>query len=173
MISIFLFCANLYAQPVATVSLADFAQNKSWSWEYRRDSGELYSTERYTVTNVANGTVTLDMSTTFPDTGNFESHHRIVVNVARCLKAYANPAQFEPWSMRMFHRNGAQWEEVQTTSTLAFEEKFNCNPYRNDSRDFKTVFKNSEAGEKSFSHGYGSENFTFHMLPNAPPIPMG
>lgn len=183
-----LFALAASAQPVATISIGDFTSGRSWVWEYRTERGDLYSTEKYSVVSVNGNQVVLEMSTTFFNEGHFQSHHRLVVPLDRCLAAYANPSEVKVWSFKMFFREGEHWREVVPPSTLAFEEKFNCNPYRHDSLEFKTEFKSSPVGElfthkrwrtlegtwfmnegelrgvafaKKFTHGNGGE--TYHL----------
>ena len=51
-------------------------------------------------------------------------------------------------SFDMFHWTGGAWEKIETPSTLAFEEKFNCNAhvYAAGSHEYVTRFKSIDAG---------------------------
>jgi len=183
---VFFFAAVTGQVPV--VSSEFFAPGRSWTWDYSHaQTGELYSTETYTVVDRAADLVTIEMSTIFPGQGAYRAHHRLIVPVDRCLAAYRNPVQKQPWSFRMFYREqDGHWQETEPPTTLAFEEKFNCNPWINDSRSYLTIFRDGvngaefmhklwrtvetswfsgesvEAGvmsEKRFNHGNGSQNY--------------
>jgi hypothetical protein len=66
----------------------------------------------------------------------------VKADVAKCLAAYSNPAQKKPWSITMYSRSASGWTEFDAPSTLAFEEKFNCNPreYTKPSAPYLTVY---------------------------------
>lgn len=132
---------------VATVSAADFSVGRQWRWNYFDGGDELYSSEQYTVIENNNGEVLIEMASHFPNETVFKPHHRIRVNVGDCLKAYQDPWSKKSWSMRMFYLEDGAWKPVEPPSTLAFEEKFNCNPYKHDSSEFLTLFRSSQAGE--------------------------
>jgi hypothetical protein len=182
MLSLLFLLAAASALP--TVSFDFFRPGRAWTWEYRRaDNGSLYSTETYSVVQRAGRQVLLEMSTSFPGQGVWRAHHRLLVNVDRCLAAYRNPVVKEPWSFRMFFKDqSGRWIETEPPTTLAFEEKFNCNPHMHDSREYLTVVREdafmhkrwrtlegswfslegSEAGvmaEKNFNHGSGTQNY--------------
>lgn len=143
-----LLCSSAFATDrVATISPEFFEPGRTWTWEYYQEGVTLYSVEKYEVIENIEGEVTLEMSTHFPGQGTFKAHHRLRVNIDRCLAAYANRADIKPWSFRIFHRLQNKWIEVEPPTTLAFEEKFNCNPHRHDSREYLTVFRDSSAGE--------------------------
>lgn len=132
---------------VATVSSADFSAGRQWRWNYFDGKDALYSVEQYTVIENKNGVVLIEMSTHFPNETVFKAHHRIQVNIAECLNSYADPLQKKAWNMRMFFLDNGVWRETTPPSPLAFEEKFNCNPYKHDSNEFLTLFRQSPAGE--------------------------
>lgn len=144
---LFLLLPALAESNVATVDISTFQVGKHWTWEYRSADGQLYSTERYTVVGVVKNEVMIEMSTAFPAVGVFNAHHRLRVPLDRCLFAYKNPYSVTPWSFKMYSRAGEKWDEFVAPSTLAFEEKFNCNPHRNDSNSYLTVFRDSSDGE--------------------------
>lgn len=134
-------------EKVATISAADFHVGRQWRWNYFDGRDVIYSVEQYTVIESKNGVVLIEMSTHFPNETVFKPHHRIQVNIADCLNSYADPLQKRSWSMRMFFLDKGVWRETTPPSPLAFEEKFNCNPYKHDSNEFLTVFRQSPAGE--------------------------
>ncbi len=132
---------------VSVVSSADFVAGRWWRWNYFDAAGKIYSSEQYTVLENNNGVVLIEMSSHFPGETVFKPHHRILVSVENCLRSYNDPLLKKSWSMRMFYLDQGRWNETEPPSTLAFEEKFNCNPYKHDSREFLTVFRASAAGE--------------------------
>ena len=70
------------------------------------------------------------MSTRLGDEVEFKLHHRLEVSLKSCLKAYENPLRLRPWRLKMYYWRQDQWNLIEgLNSTLAFEEKFNCNPY--------------------------------------------
>ena len=177
---------------VPTVDATDFKPGKSWTWDYFREDGGLYSTETYRVLANHSGQLQIEMSTQVPGQRSFRSHHRLVVPLARCLESYRNPVHRVPWSFEMYYRNAkGRWEQTFPNTTLAFEEKFNCNGHVNDSRDYLTVFREDafmhkfsrvvegswfsltgpDAGvllEKNFDHGIGSSRFLMKRRPTSP-----
>lgn len=137
----------LTMERVATVTAHDFQVGRQWRWNYYDGKGAVYSSEQYTVIQNLNGEILIEMSTHFPGQTLFKPHHRILVRVEDCLRAYRDPFEKWAWSMRMFYLDKGTWNETTPPSTLAFEEKFNCNPYKHDSREFLTEFRTSQAGE--------------------------
>jgi hypothetical protein len=112
-----------------TVKPDDFKIGRYWTWDYVEASGNIYSSERYVVVGHADNMVWLEMSTQLPHQVGFNAHHRLQVNVQDCLRAYRNPNQKIGWSFRMFQLENGSWQETGVGKTLAFEEKFNCNPF--------------------------------------------
>src|SRR5690606_24638351 len=95
-------------------------------------SGTLHVTERYSVIASDETFIWIEMSTRYGGQGDFISHHRMRVSVKRCLEAYRNPVQRKPWSFLLYNRGpDGSWQKVGIQGkTLAFEEKFNCDPNR-------------------------------------------
>ena len=153
-----LFVPSATAQSLPVVRSEFFTLGRSWTWDYflvdaNGLPGPLYSTETYTVVHRAKGNVLLEMSTHFSGQGLWRAHHRLLVLLDRCLAAYRNPVQKQPWSFRMFYRKqDGRWAETEATSTLAFEEKFNCNPWIHDSRLYLTDFRQGLGGRIEFMH---------------------
>lgn len=112
------------------VSLATFAVGNSWTWDYLEPSGNIYSTERYTVLATRDSVVLIEMASDYAGGQNFKANHRIQVDISQCLGAYKNPVQKKPWKFQMFYLNQGQWTGMEQRNTLAFEEKFNCNAHR-------------------------------------------
>jgi len=147
------FGSSALPATVPTVAANDFTVGRSWTWDYFDSTGALYSSERYTVISQTGDDILIEMSSAYGTaTGDstsdpapneqFNVHHRILANVAQCLGAYTNPAQTKPWSIRMFALTNGQWDEYDPGKTLAFEEKFNCNPHiqTSASAPYLTVF---------------------------------
>ena len=154
-LSIFVFASTLTSaaalvfaeERVPVINLEQLHEGASWTWDYLTDGTEIYSSERYTIIEVNGATVTIEMATQLPGEPGYTAHTRLLVPVDRCLKAYANKVDPEPWSFRMFIRNKDKWDETPAVSTLAFEEKFNCNGHiYTKSNEFETVFHDSEFG---------------------------
>lgn len=127
--------------PLATIHPDFFKPGQVWHWKYYQD-GVLYSTEKYTVLEARPDRVLIQMSTRLAGQRDFIIHHRQEVNPQRCLLAHKNPAHYRPWSINLYFKNNGRWELVDgLTTTLAFEEKFNCNPHHFQSRYRNTYFK--------------------------------
>jgi hypothetical protein len=141
------FLFSLHLAPVAVVSAANFPVGQEWRWNYTDSVGNPYSYEQYTVIENDNGVILIEMASHFPGETVFKAHHRIQVPLEDCLRAYLNASAGSPWLMRMFFLDSGVWKETEPPSTLAFEEKFNCNPYQYDSREYLTVFRSSPRGE--------------------------
>lgn len=125
-----------------TVVAADFTVGRSWTWDYTQADGKPWSTERYTVVAANGTTVLLEISSDYGGGQNLKPNTRLEVDVAKCLAAYSNPVQKKPWSFKMFSFSSGKWSEFEAPSTLAFEEKFNCNPreYLQPSDQYLTVY---------------------------------
>lgn len=118
------------------ISAQTFTVGSSWVWKYYEDN-ILFSTEKYTVLESSPTRVLIEMSTRLRGEDSFRVHHRLEANPERCLKAYKNSADFKPWSIALYYWNNNQWNLVEgLEKTLAFEEKFNCNPHV-----FKTPYR--------------------------------
>lgn len=126
------------------VTSESFPPGRFWTWEYREESGRLFSEERYQVIARDGDWVWLEMATRFDSAAPFHPHHRLRVNLARCREAYRSPREVRVWSFEMFSRNGSTggWEPHDPGSTRAFEEKFNCDGFVRELRDRHTVFAN-------------------------------
>lgn len=113
---------------VPVVQASDFNVGRSWTWDYFDGQGAIYSTERYEVL-VRNGDLVLiEMSSSYDGGATLVAHHRIEAKIGDCLRAYVNPAQKKPWKFKMFSLEQGRWVPFDPGKTLAFEEKFNCNP---------------------------------------------
>lgn len=125
-----------------TVQVSDFTVGRSWTWDYTQADGHLYSTERYTVVGVEGSVVLLEIASDYGGGQNLRPNTRVQADVAKCLAAYSNPHQKKPWSITMFSLSAGRWTEFEAPSTLAFEEKFNCNPreYLQMSDPYLTVY---------------------------------
>lgn len=133
--------AEVVGPPVATITAETFSVGQMWHWNYYQD-GALYSTERYTILEARPDHVVIQMSRRIAGEADFTIHHLQEVNPQRCLQAYKNPADPRPWSIKLFFKNQGRWEAMEgLTSTLAFEEKFNCNPHRLKSPYRNTYFE--------------------------------
>ncbi len=122
--------ALLPGPQLQAVSADFFKPQQVWHWKYYQD-GKLYSTERYTVLEASPTRVLIQMSTKLPGQDQFFVHHLQEVNPQRCLRAHQNPADYRPWSIKLYYKADGHWELVDgLTTTAAFEEKFNCNPHR-------------------------------------------
>ena len=125
-----------------TVAVSDFTVGRSWTWDYTQGDGTPWSTERYTVVAATGSVVMLEISSDYGGGQNLKPNTRLQVEVTKCLSAYSNSAQKKPWSFKMFSLSAKGWSEFEAPSTLAFEEKFNCNPreYLKPSDQYLTVY---------------------------------
>lgn len=138
------FAKVLPGPALKTISPDFFQPGQRWYWKYYQD-GVLYSTERYTVLAATPQRVFFEMATKLSAESTFRAHHRIEVNPQKCLRAYQNPAQHIPYSFQLYYLQNGQWQLVDgLTSPLAFEEKFNCNPYRLKGTYKSTFFQSTE-----------------------------
>jgi len=131
-----------------TVASETFAIGRAWTWDYMTAEGQWYSSETYQVINNENDIVSFQMSTRYADRQQIQTHHRLVVDLKKCKESYRNPADRIPWSIKLLSWQEGQWVDSGTTSTLAFEEKFNCNPHAGRSiiQD-DALFRNTGFGE--------------------------
>lgn len=121
--------------PLPTVTASSFRIGQEWIWDYSEASGAPYSSERYRVIAIRGNIVEFEMASTYgnaagepiPET----PHHRLIADLARCLKAHANPASPQPWSIELLYwdQKQAKWISGGIQHPLAFEEKFNCDPH--------------------------------------------
>lgn len=139
---------NVEEVALPTVTAADFTPGRQWTWDYFDPAGKIYSTERYTVIDQRGSIVLIELSSDYDGRQELNPSHRLRVDVARCLEAYRNPFQKQPWRFEMFYLSksasgAATWTEIDPPNTLAFEEKFNCNPreYLKPSAPYRTVYK--------------------------------
>mgnify|MGYP001120615272 CR=1 FL=1 len=140
--------AELLTDKLPVVSEEDFAPGNRWTWDYFDKDEELYSSETYTVLENEDGLLLFEMSTEFPDATQDRIHHRLQVDLNKCLASYKNPADMKVWSIKLHAWNGSQWIDAGVTNTLAFEEKFNCNPnVGRSSVQWATLFRGTERGE--------------------------
>lgn len=144
---LFLLLSSLTAHAaLPTVSPDTFHVGDAWSWKYTAPDGKFYSQERYTVVGKAGSIVQIEMATRYEAEAEFKPHHRIEADVNRCLAAYSNAVEKKPWSFAMYYFENGRWNRVQNDKTLAFEEKFNCDSFERDNRDWRTVFGVFESG---------------------------
>lgn len=128
-------------RPLPVISTDMFAVGQSWVWKYY-ENDLLYSTEKYTVLESRPGRVLIEMTTKLRGESSFKVHHRLEANPQKCLEAYKNPADKKPWGIRLYYWQQNQWNLVEgLTNTLAFEEKFNCNPHIKNTPAQKTFFR--------------------------------
>ncbi|MES2964416.1 MAG: hypothetical protein V4760_11025 [Bdellovibrionota bacterium] len=114
---------------VPTIEASDFQIGRSWIWDYVDASGKTYSTERYEVLALKDDRVLIEMSSSYDGGTTLTAHHRLDAKVGDCLLAYRNPAQKKPWKFTMYSLDQGKWVPFDPGKTLAFEEKFNCNPH--------------------------------------------
>ncbi len=153
------------ADTLSVVKPADFAVGKTWVWNYY-ESSQIYSTERYQVLARTGSVVTLEMATHYNNEGTFKAHHRLEVDIAKCLDAHSRLYDYRPWSLKMFFLNEGRWERIENPQhTLPFEEKFNCDPHVRTLRAKATVFGTDPSGNQVFQQRrYGVDKGTwFHL----------
>lgn len=135
----FLLTAALAAtpatQPLPVVSAQSFQLGQEWIWDYADAAGAPYSSERYRVVSIRGNLVEFEMSSTYGQPAGEpipeNPHHRLIADVARCLKAHANPVSPQAWSIELLYwdQKQAKWISGGIQHPLAFEEKFNCDPH--------------------------------------------
>lgn len=128
--------------PLPVVSAADFTVGRSWIWDYFDQTGAIYSTEKYTVISLVGSVVVIEMASDYGGGQSLKPHTRLRVDVTKCLRAYRNPTAKQAWSFQMFYLSAGRWTEFDQPNTLAFEEKFNCNPreYSSPSAPYLTEY---------------------------------
>lgn len=145
-------------------SQIDFQLNDSWSWAYRKiDSDEIYSTERYTVTEVSTVQlkkyVTFHMETSY-NGGPFKLHHKFKVEISQCRRAHIYKNNKFNFLIRLFPYRNGKFEKPIFSKALAFEEKFNCNGnIYQDHFKYRTEFKTVIAQD-----GKSYETFRQHNI---------
>lgn len=143
LITVFLaFSASAADVALPTIQVSDFTVGRSWTWDYTQADGKIYSTERYTVIDVRGSVALLEIASDYGGGQNLKPNTRVRADISKCLLAYSNRYQKKPWSITMYSRSENGWSEFDAPSTLAFEEKFNCNPreYLKQSEPYLTVY---------------------------------
>lgn len=142
--------------PLPVVSPELFEPGREWIWDYQEASGAPYSSERYRVIARRGSVVEFELSSTYgnpPGAPIPEApHHRFTADVARCLKAHANPAAPRPWSIEIFSWDAGQarWVSGGIHHPLAFEEKFNCDPHARSTPYRDAVHLDQKQGAGAF-----------------------
>jgi hypothetical protein len=161
-----LFCFLAHAvDTLPMVKSSEFTVGRTWVWNYFEGS-RIFSTERYQVLARAGSVVTIEMASHYDNEGTFKAHHRLEVDLERCLDAHSRLHDYRPWALKMYFLNGAQWERTESVQhTLPFEEKFNCDPHVRTLRPKATVFGTDPSGNPVFQQRrYGVDRGTwFHL----------
>lgn len=146
------------------VSVETFQPGRSWTWNYW-DGSEIYSSERYTVLSVQGSVVWIEMATRLAGQTEYYPHHRLKVSVDKCLQSYKTSGEPRPWSFSMYYRDGEQWVEMVMSKTLAFEEKFNCNPHRYaKASSYLTMFRDASEGRLFQQKRWGRIESSWFLL---------
>lgn len=132
---------------VPVVEARLFEPARFWEWTYTENQ-QFYSIERYSVVRREGSTILLEMSSRLAGEAVYRVHHRLEVDLERCLAAYRNPVAPRGWSYQMYYVHEGKWIKFDPGSTLAFEEKFNCNPH---------VYQSYGAPFKTFLYPHGNE----------------
>ena len=121
---------NLSSSQLPCIKKEIFKKNSYWIWDYfkNEDHLDLYSSEEYKVHKVDNNIITFIISTKNQADNHYKKHHKIKVNIDRCLKAYENKVKKKPWHIETYYYQ-KKWIKYQNNSTKIFEEKFNCDPH--------------------------------------------
>ena len=121
---------HTYAEFLPVVSEDFFAKGSYWIWDYYKKSSpeNIYSSEKYEVSKKEKNIITLIISTRNNSDLLYKKHHKIVVDLEKCLDSYANKVHRVPWRVRTYYYQN-KWVEYHIPSTKIFEEKFNCDPH--------------------------------------------
>uniref|UniRef100_A0A0G4FWZ2 Sulfatase-modifying factor enzyme domain-containing protein n=1 Tax=Chromera velia CCMP2878 TaxID=1169474 RepID=A0A0G4FWZ2_9ALVE len=127
----FLCTANSDTDVPVAVSPSSFPVGMQWVWQYEDSQSVVSSWERYEVTKrEADNIVVLEMASRFPDKpkADFTVHHRMTVDVQKCLDAYRDLRRPKGWALKKFeYLSDGKWMPGGSgKNRQAFEEKFNC-----------------------------------------------
>ena len=107
-----------------------FQQGTYWLWEYRDRSGAFTCAERYEVCDVLGpSTIMLEMASKLEEGEEFNSHHRMIVDLAKPLAAAGLDGwqTSTAWNLELFafKDEEGEWQRaMHRWNTQAFEEKF-------------------------------------------------
>jgi hypothetical protein len=163
LMSLSLQAAVIDRLPIVTAET--FVPGRSWVWTYYEDE-TVYSTEKYTVLSRQGSVVRLEMASHYGQETEFKAHHRLEVDIAKCLDAHSRRHDYRGWSIKMFHLNAGRWELIDNPQhTKPFEEKFNCDPHVRTERAKATVIGRDLRGNHVFQQRrYGVDKGTwFHL----------
>lgn len=127
--------STAYLSVLPVIRTEDFWIGREWTWDYVNVDGKAYATEQYTVIEREGSQVTFELASTYSLTPFYSltvpPHHRLRVDIDRCLRAHRNAADPQTWSIELlfWEAKSESWVSAGISSPLAFEEKFNCNPH--------------------------------------------
>jgi len=122
-----LFTHVAWALPL--VSAEQFYVGATWVWNYYKDGDhqQLHSLEKYTVTAVQGDRITFDITTQQASSAQFTPSARFHVKLSDCLRSFRG-GRHHFFTVELQGYANGQWSEGYQMKSLAFEEKFNCNP---------------------------------------------
>lgn len=131
------------AQNIPHISRAQFKVGNYWVWDIGNDQG-LFSREKYTVVLVRGSRVTIEMSTAYEARDSFHLHHRFIVNLKDCKRAYPGPFSRKPFTIDLTRFENGMWGPTYKMHSRAFEEKFNCNAHHYENHSlYQTKFRHT------------------------------
>lgn len=120
-------------RPVAKVAFDQFQVGKYWVWTFSEwnsptNSWKPYLNEKYKVVDIQDKKITIDMTSFGIGQSQKPSHHRMIVDFAKCERA-SRDANFKNFLVEFYSQNlvPGRWELVSKSHpNLVFIEKFNC-----------------------------------------------
>ncbi len=119
------------------VDARQFEFGNFWVWLYYEfdqttQNWKPYLEERYTVTRVKGRFLTIEMSSSPPESRRKSlAHHKFEIDFKKCEMEKLNPT-YRHWTLKFYTRtDSADWQLVSNTHpNLVFTEKFNCSKVR-------------------------------------------
>lgn len=121
-------------EPMPTVDPSLFHKGSYWIWSYAEyDANNQqwkapYFYEKYTVTEVADSAIEIEMASDSKSSVETQAHHKFVFDINSCLAKGTSLQKLNSWSIVFYTKTfGSQWQLVSKKHQgLAFLEKFNC-----------------------------------------------
>lgn len=134
--NVFLLILSIFtasaSEVTSHVEFSQFKQGASWIWTYsewdkKNTQWVPYFREKYTLVEVKDKILTLEMSSGPAEGKLAPAHHKMVVDFAKCEKASADP-KMRNFTVEFYTQSfGGGWKLVSKNhKNLVFTEKFNC-----------------------------------------------
>jgi hypothetical protein len=141
-----------FADTLPVISPEQLQIGNFWVWTYytEGDFSRPYSAERYEVIGQRGTQILFEIRSRYDDHSDFKAHTRFRVDLAKCLRAFKNPEIKTNFMIDLYPQTDGQWAKIPIqTPSIAFEEKFNCNPIFHTQRGslYETRFESAQSSQ--------------------------